>query len=128
MPHLVFIIDDNPLLLAAMGEVIRDPDTLPVLARGQDALKTLERYPAPDVIVIDVDMRDGFRILAEIVAAVDRFIPVVALSSNATRVLEAGIVDAVLAKPFDFGQFRACVRRVCDSLRGSDGETVGQRT
>jgi CheY-like chemotaxis protein len=119
MPPVVLVIDDSPLRLAMIGEALRGDDATPVLAGGADAMSALERGPRPDVVVIDLDLRDGLAVLAQLEAAVEGLVPVVALTSEPRRLLEAGVADAVLAKPFDLGQVRASVRRALERRRPS---------
>jgi len=119
MAEIILVIDDNPLLLATLGEALTTDHTTPVLARtGADALQKMQRGMAPDAVVIDLDMRDGFVVLAQLECAIDD-VPVIALSSKPGRLLEAGIADAVLMKPFDVGRLRSCVDRTCEQPRGA---------
>ncbi|HEX9308230.1 MAG TPA: response regulator [Anaeromyxobacter sp.] len=120
MDEVILVVDDNPLLLATLGEALSTEHTTPVLARtGADALRKMERGIAPDVVVIDLDMRDGFVVLVQLECAMENVVPVIALSSSPGRLLEAGIADAVLMKPFEVGQLRSCVDRACVRPRGA---------
>ncbi len=119
MEEVILIIDDNPLLLATLGEALSTEHTSPVLATGADALQKMQRGMTPDVIVIDLDMRDGCALLAQLECAMEDVVPVVALSSEPRRLLEAGVADAVVMKPFEVGQLRRCVHGACERPRGA---------
>ncbi len=120
MPDVILVVDDDALLLATLGDALTTECTIPVLApTGADALEQVERRTAPDVVVIDLDMRDGLLVLAQLECAMGDVVPIVAVSSNPGRLLEAGIADAVLMKPFEVGQLRSCVDRACGQPRGA---------
>ncbi len=119
MAEIILVIDDNPLMLATLGEALTTDHTIPVLAvSGADALQKVQRGIAPDAVVIDLDMREGFAVLADLECAMEE-VPVIALSSSPGRLLEAGIADAVVMKPFEVGQLRSCVDRTCEQPRGA---------
>jgi len=118
MATVILVIDDDPLRLATLGEALTTDDTTSVVARtGEDALREMRRGIAPDVVVIDLDMRDGYAVLIRLECAISDTVPVIALSSEPRRLLEAGIADAVLMKPFEVGQLRSCVHRACEEPR-----------
>jgi two-component system, OmpR family, response regulator MprA len=120
MPDVILVVDDNPLLLATLGEALSTEYTTPLLApSGADALDQVERRTTPDAVVIDLDMRDGLLVLAQLECAMGDLVPIIAVSSNPRRLLEAGIADAVLMKPFEVGQLRRCVDRACGRPRGA---------
>jgi CheY-like chemotaxis protein len=119
MDEVILVIDDNPLLLATLGEALATESTTLVLATGADALQKMQSGMTPDVIVIDLDMRNGYALLVELEAAIGDPIPVVALSSQPRRLLEAGVADAVVVKPFEVGQLRRCVQHACEQPRGA---------
>jgi DNA-binding response OmpR family regulator len=119
MAGIVLVIDDDPRLLAALGEALSTEETAPVLATAAEALRRLRGGMSPDVVVMDLDIRDGYAVLAEVECAMADLIPVVALSSRPRRLLEAGIADAVVMKPFEVGQLRRCVQRACEQPRGA---------
>jgi CheY-like chemotaxis protein len=119
MGEIILVIDDDPLLLATLGEALATESIAPVLSTGTDALQKMQSGMAPDVIVIDLDMRDGYALLAALEATNEDPIPVVALSSQPRRLLGAGIADAVVLKPFEVGQLRRCVQHACEQPRGA---------
>lgn len=119
MAEVVLVIDDDPLLLATLGEALTTEDLTPVVATGADALQKMRGGMMPDVLVIDLDMRDGCTLLAQLECAMEDLVPVVVLSSEPRRLLEAGIADAVVVKPFEVGLLRRCVHRACEQLRGA---------
>lgn len=120
MPDLILLIDDDDLRLRTLRDALTTEDMTPVVARCvPDALEELERGMKPDAIVIDLDMHDGFVALARVECAVEDVVPVVALSDKPRRLIEAGIVDAVVMKPFEIGHLRSCVSRACAVCRGA---------
>jgi DNA-binding response OmpR family regulator len=120
VPDVVLVIDDNPLLLETLGEALREEHTLLMLARdASEAVQGIERGTMPDAIVIDLDMRDGLDALARVETVIEDVVPVIALSSKPRRLLDAGIADAVVMKPFEIGHLRTCVRRACEQCRGA---------
>jgi DNA-binding response OmpR family regulator len=119
MAQIVLVIDDDPGLLATLGEALSTEATAPVLATAVEALRKLRAGMRPDIVVVDLDVEDGDAVLAEVECAVADLIPVVALSSKPRRLLQAGIADAVVMKPFDVGQLRRCVQRACEQSRGA---------
>jgi DNA-binding response OmpR family regulator len=118
---VILVIDDNPLLLATMGAALSGPDTVAVLANcASDALRDLDRGISADAVVIDLDMRNGPAVLSRLApATLDGEIPVVVLSSRPRRLIEAAMADAVLVKPFEVSDLRACVRHACERRRGA---------
>lgn len=119
MSDIVLVIDDDPFVLATLRDVLGTEETEPVLATGADALHEMRRGLAPDVIVIDFDMREAAGILAQLDCAMEGIVPVVALSSRPRRLLEAGMADAVVMKPFEVDRLRRCVRGICRQPRGA---------
>ena len=119
MEEVILVIEDDPLLLATLGAALSTEYTAPVLATGADALQKMQLGMTPDVIVIDLDMRDGCALLAQLECAMEDLAPVVALSSAPRRLLEAGIADAVVMKPFEVGELCRCVHRACERPRGA---------
>jgi DNA-binding response OmpR family regulator len=120
MAALILVVDDNPRLLTTVGAALSTDDTEPVLALTvADALRTMQRGITPDAIVIDLDMRDGYEVLVELESEMEELVPVIALSSNPRRLIEAGVADAVVMKPFEVGQLRGSVHRACEHPRGA---------
>ncbi|HEX9399705.1 MAG TPA: response regulator [Anaeromyxobacter sp.] len=119
MQAVVLVIDDDPSLLATLGEALTTDDTAPILATAADALREIKRGMVPDAIVIDLDIPDGCAVLAELERAMPDLVPVITLSSAPRRLLEAGVADAVVMKPFEVGQLRRCVHHACEQPRGA---------
>jgi DNA-binding response OmpR family regulator len=120
MPDVILVIDDDPSLLSILAEALTADDMSPVLARSAaDALRQCQEGTAPGALVIDLDMRDGFTVLAKIECAIEDTVPVVALSSSPRQLLNAGLADAVLMKPFEVGELRRGVQRACCAHRGA---------
>jgi CheY-like chemotaxis protein len=117
-PECVLIVDDNPRLLATIGEALKASHMAPRLANdGDDALEALHGGLAPDAIIIDLDMKrpPGMAVLARIQGDPDGGdLPVLALGSHPNSLLNAGRADAVLLKPFEVEQLRRRLVEICD--------------
>ncbi len=120
MPDVILVVDDDPAMLATLGEVLAADDMSPVLTRSAaEALRHCHPGAAPVALVIDLDMRDGARVLANLECTIEDTVPVVALSSKPRRLLHAGPADAVLMKPFEVHELRRHVQRACCATRGA---------
>jgi DNA-binding response OmpR family regulator len=120
MPDVILIVDDDRSLLASLGEALSTAETTPLLATGAEALEeTTTRGLLPDVVVIDLDMRDGPLVLERLERQLTDLVPIVALSSAPRRLLAAGIAGAVVMKPFDASHLRWCVHHACEAPRGA---------
>src|SRR5512133_666774 len=119
MQLMVLVVHDDPLLRATIGDALRVGDIVPVLAGADEALRRIRVGMMPDVVVIDLDMRDGSALLAELGCAIADLVPVVALSSRPRRLLAAGEADAVVMKPFEVGHLRQRISQACDGPRGA---------
>lgn len=119
MTETLLVVEDDPSSLAALGEALASEHRTPVLATARDAVRHLAIGLRPDVIVIDLDLRDGAALLACLELGIEELATVVALASSPRRLLAAGAADAVLVKPLEPGRLRACVDRACGQPRGA---------
>jgi two-component system cell cycle response regulator DivK len=126
MPGLVAVVDDNVdnmklfrAVLSRQGHVVLAFDTGVGLARA-----IAEADTKPDLVLLDIQLPDldGFEVLAQLRAACDPSLRVVALTAYASaadraRALAAGF-DGYLTKPINIVRFPALVERAIA------GETV----
>jgi PAS domain S-box-containing protein len=117
----VLVIDDEPLVAAAVRRMLV-PDHDVVVAHGaQDALDRILRGEDYDVILCDLMMPQitGMDVHAELQArAPDQARKIVFMTGGAFTASARTFLDDVengrLEKPFDLGQLRAAVHRVLD--------------
>jgi CheY-like chemotaxis protein len=110
MSKLVLVVEDNPVNLELLREILQNGDYQVVEAgNGQEALVRMEEAP-PDLILLDVNMPvvDGFETIRRI-RRDPRFcrLPVVAVTAYAMKddrekILAAGF-DSYVSKPIDPG-------------------------
>ncbi|MDD2744199.1 MAG: response regulator, partial [Rhodocyclaceae bacterium] len=80
----ILIVDDEPLFLNALGELLRPHYHVRVATSGERALAALINEPRPDLILLDVMMpeMDGFEVLRRIQADESlREIPVIFITA-----------------------------------------------
>lgn len=105
-PQTILVVDDSPDVIALVDETLRAEHRIRVASSGLQALAVLERFPAVDLILLDVIMPnlDGFETCRLIKATPAlRDIPIIfltALSENGDEAhgLGLGAVDYI-AKP-----------------------------
>ncbi|NEV62681.1 hybrid sensor histidine kinase/response regulator [Thiorhodococcus minor] len=114
---VVLIVDDQPLNLQQLAEVL-DPDyRVKVATNGQQALELAGRVPYPEVILLDVMMpeMDGYAVCKALKAApLTADTPVIFITAKTdaaseSAALEAGAVDFI-HKPINPEVVRARVR------------------
>ena len=125
------LIDDNPLDVELVKSGFKDaPSNLLLLPvgngldavyylRGQNHYADREKYPLPDVILLDLKMPgfDGYDFLHWLRTSSpdhQRLLPVIVMSTSAlekdvTRAYELG-VSAYITKPVDFKAFKECLK------------------
>lgn len=118
----VLAVDDEVLLLKAYRRMLSDSHELETALGGHEALRAIERGPAFDVVLCDLQMPEMSGM--ELHAAVrerhpdlaNRFVFVTggAFSSDARRFLEES-VSAVIQKPFRVEDLLALIDRVAAS-------------
>lgn len=96
------------LIRRILGETLTGLEVAPSLARARDAL---ERTP-PDLVFLDLNLngRDGFRLLTEATACAFQTIVVSAHDQAAIRAFEHGVTDFV-AKPFGEDRLALAIAR-----------------
>jgi sigma-B regulation protein RsbU (phosphoserine phosphatase) len=124
MPAKVLIVDDEPdlelLIRQRFRKVIREGELDFSFARnGVDALDVLERDPAVEVVLTDINMpeMDGLTLLAEL-ARRDLAAKAVVVSAygdmeNIRTAMNRGAFD-FLTKPIDFHDLEVTIRKTID--------------
>jgi diguanylate cyclase (GGDEF)-like protein len=114
---LVLAVDDEPVNLQTIVELLRTEFRLRVASDGRTALELAQHPDRPDVILLDIMMpgMNGYEVCRHLKEApATRDIPVIFVTSihdasAETRGLELGAVDYIV-KPFNAGVARARVR------------------
>lgn len=140
MPKRVLIVDDNPIGLELLTELVQAEGywVIPAIS-GSEAL-SIARAERPDLILMDIQLpgMDGLTVTQALKAEPEtKEIPVVGISAHALRddmerAIQAGCV-AYLPKPLDTRRFRDLVIRLLGekpsslpSLPGGEGEVEGR--
>lgn len=118
---LVFLIDDEPIVLRALQRVLsRLAVDVRVFEDGGSALEAA-RTRAPDLVVTDLDIGSGMDGVA-LARAMRRLGPVrsilvsgsVAAEEVAGTAIREGMLDAFLKKPWDTAQLQSAVSGLLD--------------
>jgi CheY-like chemotaxis protein len=120
-------VDDNPVNLEVLAEILGDQFQLLLAESGQEAIEIASQHE-PEVILLDVMMpkMDGLetcRLLRNIPRLANSVIIIVsakAMPSEREAGLRAGAHD-YLTKPFDEQELLAVLDRHCRTEKGSDG-------
>ena len=104
-PKYILAVDDDPVILDVLKRaIISVRYRFSGVTAGKTALKYLETHTPPDLIILDIEMPEmnGYQV-AEAIVAKDSSIPIIFLTSNATRehiikAMQTGAVD-FLVKP-----------------------------
>jgi DNA-binding LytR/AlgR family response regulator len=118
------IVDDEPLAqrrLQLLLSGIEGIDVIGTASGRMEARKLVERH-GPDLLLLDIKMRDGtgFDLLDELQAdTIPATIFVTAYNSFATRAFDAAAVDYVL-KPIEEVRLRRAIARARDQLSSRD--------
>jgi two-component system chemotaxis response regulator CheY len=112
--HRVLVVDDDPDILDALGEILEVEGYVVDRARnGREALQRLDARQ-PDLVLLDLMMpvMDGWE-FARSLAPGPRP-PIIVLSADRNVSVRAGEIGAVewLAKPFELTELLDVVRRV----------------
>ena len=105
--NLVLVVDDTPINISIISEVLKDSFRIKVATNGKTALAMARAPDKPDLILLDVVMpgMDGFEVCRHLKAApTTREIPVIFLTGvtdaeNEKKGFEIGAVDYI-HKPF----------------------------
>ena len=101
----ILAVDDDPVILNILKKVIvGEKYEFSGTASGKTALQYLETHTPPDLVILDIEMPEmnGYE-LAETIIGKDNTIPIIFLTSNATRehilkAMQTGAID-FLVKP-----------------------------
>jgi phosphoserine phosphatase RsbU/P len=104
---IVLVVDDAPVNIRIVNEILRDSYRVRVATSGTKALEMAAAKPAPDLILLDVVMpeMDGYEVCTQLKANPDtKDIPVIFLTgqtetADETRGFDVGAVDYI-HKPF----------------------------
>ena len=133
MPKRVLVVEDNPLSLELLRELLEGEGhrVIPAIS-GSEAL-SIARAERPDLILMDMQLPgiDGLSLTRALKAQPEmKEIPVVGISAHAMRddidrALQAGCV-AYLPKPLDTRRFRDLVARLLGGDPGRSDESPGR--
>ena len=101
----ILAVDDDPVILNILRKIIDgEKYEFSGTASGKTAVQYLEAHSPPDLVILDIEMpeMDGYE-LAEIILRKDNTMPIIFLTSNATRehimkAMQTGAID-FLVKP-----------------------------
>jgi DNA-binding response OmpR family regulator len=112
----VLLVDDDPGLLIALAELLRNDGFVVTTARdGDEALRRLDQG-WPDLLIIDLLMprMDGLSLAREIKARAD--LPIIVLSAIDAGDNKADLLDEFaedyVTKPYHYAELRARIQRV----------------
>jgi CheY-like chemotaxis protein len=118
----VLIVDDDPNTRLVMRMILeRDGHEIVEAGHGEKALELIQPDRLPDIVTTDVRMPvlDGVELIRRLRSEPrTAAIPIIVVSSDTDALRDlraAGLVDAIVAKPFDAGKFIECVRGVAKS-------------
>ena len=112
----ILLVDDDPALLVALAELLRNDGFVVTTARdGDEALRRLDQG-WPDLLIIDLLMprMDGLSLAREIKARAD--LPIIVLSAIDAADDKADLLDEFaedyITKPYHYAELRARIHRV----------------
>jgi DNA-binding response OmpR family regulator len=112
----ILLVDDDPSLLVALAELLRNDGFVVTTARdGDEALRRLDQG-WPDLLIIDLLMprMDGLSLAREIKARAD--LPIIVLSAIDAGDNKADLLDEFaedyITKPYHYAELRARIHRV----------------
>lgn len=113
---LILIVDDSPVNIMMLTEVLREDYRTGVATNGAEALKFAKKY-MPDLILMDILMpqMDGYQACACLKASeLTKDIPVIFITSlneaeDKTRGFDLGVVDYI-TRPFETAEVRARIK------------------
>src|SRR5206468_8981655 len=115
-PEVVCVVDDDPMMLRAMGRLLAsDGFGVRALNKGEDFIVYVASHDVP-LVVLDIWMEEmtGLEVLARLcaISPQTRVIVITAREDSAARItaMQIGIV-AFFIKPFDAEQFLEMVHR-----------------
>ena len=119
-PLSVLVVDDSPSMRRALTDLVRGEGwTASEANDGREGLERLATEPAPDVMLVDVDMPhvNGYEFLSAVKSeAAFRGVPVVMVTSRSSaadrRKAEELGADGYVVKPYRDEELLATIRRV----------------
>ena len=93
--HTILLVDDNPMIIDILNEVLKDDYNLKAAPNGETALKIIRKFK-PDLILLDVHLPDinGYSIYKKIKNEPElSSIPVILLTGNKHAAKEAEGLD-----------------------------------
>lgn len=123
----VLIVDDSPVNIHILMDILMDQYTVLVAINGEKALKIAEMDPPPDLILLDIMMpdMDGYEVCAKLKANAQTvnipvlFVTALTSDENEAKGLEIGALDYI-AKPFNPALVKARVKNHLELKRYSD--------
>lgn len=99
----ILLVDDEPVILSMINDLLRPDYHMRIATNGQRALELAATLPLPDLVLLDINipLLDGYQVCARLRAdPLTASIPIIFLSSHdsaddITRGLELGAVDYV---------------------------------
>ena len=134
MPKRVLVVEDNPLSLELLTELLEGEGHQVIAAiTGAEAL-VIARAERPDLVLMDIQLPgiDGLTVTRALRAGPEtREIPIVGISAYALpddteRALRAGCID-YLPKPLDMGRFLDLVATLLSEDHPSQRRTAEAR-
>lgn len=122
----IVAVDDEPLALRGLELLLQDIEDVELVgtASGYATAKQAIEIHRPDLVLLDIKMRDGSGLtLARDIAQTGGpgVIFVTAFDRFAVRAFELAAIDYIL-KPADLGRLRAAIQRSQQQIRVKDGE------
>ena len=118
----VLIVDDDPSTRLVMRMILeRDGHEIVEAGHGENALELIQPSRLPDIVTTDLRMPvlGGMELIRRLRSEPrTATIPIIVVSSDTDALGDlraTGLVDAIVAKPFDAGKFSECVRVVAKS-------------
>jgi CheY-like chemotaxis protein len=118
----ILVVDDDPSTRFVLRMILeRDGHEIVEADHGGQALELIGPDRLPDLVMTDVRMPvlDGVELIHRLRSEPSTAdIPIIVVSSNLDRVHDlhaAGLVDAMVTKPFDAAKFTECVRSIAKS-------------
>jgi CheY-like chemotaxis protein len=132
----ILLVDDNPVNIAILEEILGDDYRIETSLNGRDALKTASAFQ-PHIILLDVMMPDmdgletcrRLRSLAESSDPIIVMLSAKAMPSERAAGLTAG-ADDYITKPFDEVEILTVLRsyfdpvKTCESTRGPTDDSA----
>lgn len=122
----ILAVDDEPLALRRLRLLLREMPEMELIGEAagcEEALAAIERL-RPDVLLLDIQMRDGtgFDIVERLVAdPMPAIIFVSAFDHYGVKAFDASVVDYVL-KPIQLDRFRTALERARTRLAATDSQ------